>query len=36
LRVFPISAMKLLGLAELGAELERLLGIGADAVECRS
>jgi len=36
LRVFPISAMKRLGLAELGAELERLLGIGADAVECRS
>ncbi|HUY19164.1 MAG TPA: GTPase ObgE [Candidatus Binataceae bacterium] len=34
--VLPISAMKRAGLAELTAELERLLGIGADAVECRS
>jgi len=36
LRVFPISAMKRRGLAELAAELERMLGIGAEAVECRS
>lgn len=36
LRVFPISAMKSAGLPELSAELERLLGIGADTVECRS
>lgn len=36
LRVFPISAMKRAGLAELTAELERLLGIGAEAVAWRS
>jgi GTP-binding protein len=36
LRVFPISAMKRAGLTELTAELERRLGIGADAVEWRS
>ncbi len=36
LPVFPICAMRRVGLAELTAELERRLGIGADAVECRS
>ncbi len=33
---FPISAMRRVGLTELCAELERRLGIGANAVECRS
>jgi GTPase len=36
LRVFPISAMKRAGLAELTTELEQRLGIGADAVACHS